>query len=308
MGLQPLEVKDWIQIGPDYPQQMAAKRQLLQQNYNEVVASLPGSQSAQQEVLDLLVEHLLQHFPEHFQGAVQEEVQGEVQGDAQGQGASSGGAPDADRLTNRTITNHLTEESWNPSDFTENPLDLAGRLVQEDLCLMLPGTSGYELVAASLCFPSRWRLRDKLGQPLAHIHHPVPGYHTQLEHPVDNFFQRLKPDFPGWRSNWSIHPTPDLFLPPDEDVSDLISAVTPENAGDRLWLRTERQTLRRLPISSGILFTIRTRIHPLSGLANYAEAAKNLIHLIQTMPAEMQQYKHIQPMRSALLAYLATLL
>ncbi len=286
MGLQPLEVKDWIQPGTDYLEQMAAKRQLLQQSYDEVFASLPGSQSAQQEVLDLLVEHLLQHFPEQFQW----------------EGISPGTALGASRFTNS-----LTGESWNPSDFAKNPLDLAGRLVQEDLCLMLPGTSGYELAAASLCFPSRWRLQEKLGQPLAHIHHPVPGYHEQLEHPVDNFFQRLKPDFPGWRSNWSIHPTPNLFLPPHEDVSDLISAITSENAGDRLWLRTERQTLRRLPASSGILFTIRTRIHPLSGLANYPEAANNLIHMIQTMPAEMQQYKHIQPMRPALLGYLASL-
>ena len=277
MGLQPLEVKDWIQLGTDYLEQMAAKRQLLQQNYDEVFASLPDSQPAQQEVLSLLVEHLLQHFPEQFQ------------------------------WEGNTITNHFTRESWCPSDFAKNPLDLAGRLVQEDLCLMLSGTSGYELAAASLCFPSRWRLREKLGQPLAHIHHPVPGYHEQLEHPVDNFFQRLKPDFPGWRLNWSIHPTPNLFLPPHEDVSDLISAITSENAGDRLWLRTERQTLRRLPASSGILFTIRTRIHPLSGIANYPEAANNLMHIIQTMPAEMHQYKHIQPMRPALLGYLATL-
>lgn len=277
MGLQPLETKDWIQIGPDYLEQMTVKRRLLQQNYDEVFASLPGSQSAQQEVLDSLVEHLLQHFSEQFQR------EGNI------------------------LTNYLTRESWNPSDFTENPLDLAGRLVQEDLCLMLPGTSGYKLAAASLCFPSRWRLRDKLGQPLAHIHHPVPGYHEQLEHPVDNFFQRLKPDFPGWRLNWSIHPTPHLFLPPHEDVSNLISAITPENAGDRLWLRTERQTLRRLP-TTGILFTIRTRIHPLNCLVNFPEAANNLIHMIQTMPAEMQQYKNIQPMRPALLGYLATLL
>ena len=47
------------------------------------------------------------------------------------------------------------------------PLELAGRLVQEDLCLMQRGDAGYRLVAAVLCFPpigafptssvARWR-------------------------------------------------------------------------------------------------------------------------------------------------------
>jgi hypothetical protein len=48
-----------------------------------------------------------------------------------------------------------------------HPLDLAGRVVPDDLCLVQADADGVpRLVAASLCFPSRWRLGEKLGRPL----------------------------------------------------------------------------------------------------------------------------------------------
>lgn len=40
--------------------------------------------------------------------------------------------------------------------------------------------------------------------------------------------------------------------------------VTPENAGDRLCTRCERETLSRFPKSGAILFTIRTHIRALN--------------------------------------------
>ena len=41
---------------------------------------------------------------------------------------------------------------------------------------MAPGPDGYTLEAASLCFPARWRLMDKMGLPMSGIHKPVPDY------------------------------------------------------------------------------------------------------------------------------------
>ena len=57
-----------------------------------------------------------------------------------------------------------------------HPLDAAGRLVQEDLCLLVLRDGAPHLDAASLCFPSYWRLADKLGRPLADVHDPVAHY------------------------------------------------------------------------------------------------------------------------------------
>ena len=98
-----------------------------------------------------------------------------------------------------------------PADL--HPLDAAGRLVQEDLCLMVLRDGAPHLDAASLCFPSYWRLADKLGRPMADVHGPVAHYADELAAKVDTFLQRLRPERPVWRRNWSIHDDPTL-LPP----------------------------------------------------------------------------------------------
>ena len=139
---------------------------------------------------------------------------------------------------------------------------------------------------------------------MAQIHQSVPGYADKLERPVNYFFDRLKPDYPGYRLNWSIVDVPDLFLDQRKGKEEFDPTITSENAGERLWLRVERQTLRRLEISSGILFTIRTYVYPLHTLADDPIVVRNLAAAIQQIPAAMQVYKNLLPMRPALLKYL----
>lgn len=81
------------------------------------------------------------------------------------------------------------------------------------------------------------------------------------------------------------------------------AAVVAERAGEQLWLRVERQTLRRLPRSGDVLFTIRTYVEPL-GAALDAPAAHALAARIREMPPATAQYKGIEPIRAPLLAYL----
>jgi dimethylamine monooxygenase subunit A len=275
MGLRPLSLEAWIDIGSDFVDQLTQKTKLLTQRYSDVFADLPGSEAAQQEVLELLVAHLLHYFPQHY------------------------------RQQEDCIINQTTEQRWQSADFLAHPLDLAARLVQEDLCLMLPSDSGYVLAAASVCFPSRWQMSEKIGRPLAEIHQPVPGYDAKLARPVDQFFQRLRPAYPGYRFNWSLVDSPELFLPVGHNqVNEPTSkAITAEDAGERLWLRTERQTFRRLPISNGVLFTIRTAVHPLHIIATNP-IAQNLAAMIHQMPLDTLHYKSILPFRTALLEYL----
>jgi hypothetical protein len=176
--------------------------------------------------------------------------------------------------------------------------------VQEDLLLMQPSPEGYILAAASLCFPLRWRLREKFGRPMAQIHQPVPGYHEKLERPVDSFFDRLTWDRPVWRSNWSIVDSPELFLAPQQGDWDWYATINAENAGEKLWLRVERQTLRRLRGSGDILFTVRTYVHPLQVLEDYPVIARNLAKALKQISPDMQRYKHLLPICEVLWDYL----
>jgi hypothetical protein len=165
-----------------------------------------------------------------------------------------------------------------------HPLDAAGRLVQEDLCLLVLRDGAPHLDAASLCFPSYWRLADKLGQPLAEVHGPVAHYADELASKVDTFLQRLRPERPVWRRNWSIHDDPSYFLPLPTPPHEL-------DPPDGLWLRSERQTLRRLVSADVVLFTIRTQQVPLAALAERPDVAHRLADAMGAWSPALRTYK-----------------
>ena len=180
----------------------------------------------------------------------------------------------------------------------------SGRLVQEDFCILLPAASTYSLAAASLCFPSRWRLAEKLGHGLGAIHGPVPGYGERLEAAVDRFLGMLQPEKPVWRLNWFIHDDPSLFQPVRRPSAHRIGA---EDAGDHLWLRVERQTLRRLAASGAVIFTIRTHLTPLARAIRTEGDAADLAATIRGMPAIMRAYRQMEGFEAGLLGWLDAL-
>jgi hypothetical protein len=162
-----------------------------------------------------------------------------------------------------------------PADET-HPLAQAGRRVQEDLCLMVHHHGDWHLEGAVLCFPSLWSLADKLGRPTAAIHAPVPHYAEALSGRVDTFFDRLAPGKLVWRRNVSLWPHL-LLWAPCRDFDGLAPVADPA----RWWLRSERQTLRRLPLSDAILFTIRVQTVPLAVLAGRPDRARALSGWLQ---------------------------
>lgn len=147
-------------------------------------------------------------------------------------------------------------------------LTLAGRLCQEDFLLMAPGEPEYRLVAGVLCFPSRWSLGEKLGRPLSAIHAPVPLYDATMARRVNRVFAALAPERPLMRINWLAAPTDRLRLAQREGEKAAHGPLT-----GAFWLRTERQTLRRLPESRAVAFAIKTTLTPFADLAGAQRAA-----------------------------------
>lgn len=174
-----------------------------------------------------------------------------------------------------------------------HPVDAAGRLVQEDLCVMTQQAGAWRLSAASVCFPSRWSLREKVGTTLGAIHDPVPGYHDTIGAVVDRSLDRLEVARPLWRLNWSILDDPALFQPVGKSGSRPGSRSI-----DELTFRVERQTLRRLPRTGAVLFTIRTYRHRLEDVTRDRARARDLAATLRTCPADLADYKgwtHLLP-------------
>jgi hypothetical protein len=274
MGIVSLSLDKWLEPDDYYFKELLEKETLLTQRKTDVFQSMPGSQLAQQEVLDLVIAHMSTLHSDLVRA-------------------------DGDRIFIDGI-----RRSFLKKDFGEKPLDLAGRIVQEDLCIMAPGSAGYTLAAASLCFPSRWRLIDKIGKRMVDIHSPVPDYQNKLARPVDRFFEKLDASKPVWRVNWSLTDDPDLYQPIRKTNTNYSQKINSENVGDLIFLRCERQTLRRLPNTGWILFTIKTYIDKVSALVFQPESLADLARSIRDMSIDMQGYKNIAPYRKQLLEYL----
>ena len=69
-------------------------------------------------------------------------------------------------------------------------------------------------------------------------------------------------------------------------------------------MRCERQTLRRLPDTGWILFTIKTYLDKVSKLHKYPKETQNLSSLLRSAPATLLSYKNINHFLEPLLVYL----
>jgi hypothetical protein len=272
MDLVTVAEPDWLELDEHYPREMAERRHLLSERHEDVFAVTPGSEAARAEALEVVAGYLTAHHPDWF-------------------------SRDRDR-----ILNHLTGETLDLQ--SADRLELAGRLVQEDFCLIRNSDHGPVFAAAVLCFPSRWRLLDKIGKPLSAVHGPVPFYADRLAAPVDRLMRHLRAGRIPSRLNWSLLDDPALFQPGGKWRTDAGTGITPDNAGSRVFLRVERQTLRRLPDSEAVLFGIRVHVYPLERVIVRRDLAAGLADAVRELPEEILQYKSVPPFREALLTWL----
>lgn len=227
-------------------------------------------------------------------------------------------APDPDLATRAAAFDthpgavQLTPEARAPGEELAALLGAAGglegaaRAAWEDMCLLArrEGEDIYRLIGAAVAFPTDWHPADKIGLPLVALHKPISGYKEQLASGVDHFMAQLRPGAIFGRSNWFVAPTPAWRWIDDAPPSVTFAGLTEGNAGERLFVRCERQTLRRLPQTGAIVFTIGVHVAPLASLApaNLARLAGALATLPEA-EAERRGARHFAP---ALQAYAAS--
>lgn len=268
IGAAPLDVKTWLDPDQFLIRDLTEKAVHLRERHEVVFRQTPESEIAQAEVRDLIAAHLLAYFPQIYS--------------RDGNIIHTANGPSVDLAHGA-------------------PLEAASRLIQEDLCLMRRKADGWHLVAASLCFPSSWSLAEKIGQNMAHIHAPVPGFHGRMHDLVGRMFDAMQVEVPMLRFNWSLYGDDKLHHPETHADPERFPAHTP--VIDVAHLRVERQTLRKLPVSGDILFTIRIYTDPLNGLADHprgAALAASLGQHLAAMTPEQLAYKGLSHMRERL--------
>lgn len=193
----------------------------------------------------------------------------------------------------------------------EDPMQLCARLVQDDLAIMFEREDGeYYLLAGAILLAGFWRLEDKFGMPLSEIHTSgdVPGYKTKLEKGMKNFFRRVQPESPVLRNNYFIQVDDELAWSSSigSEDSDGIGWFTAEKnkAIENHFFRSERQSLRRLPRSGGVVFTIRTYFHPIKEICKEPYVPGRLASAVRSWGDDVANYKGRERYGEVLLEFL----
>lgn len=230
-GIQPLDMESWLVRDEAFAGQMAVRDRLLVTRRDDVFRAEPGALAAAEELLALILSRL-------------------------GNGYEIGAGK-------------VTRPDWVTVPLQgEHPLVTAGRMVQEDLCLLQQpeGADEHVLTAAVLCFPASWTLAEKIGRPLTAIHVPVTEYTGNMAARVQRLFDALHPDRPLWRANALLYHDPALYQPRREGDP----RAAPE--GRAGFLRSERQCLLRLPETRAVVFSIHTWVVPWAKLTQEQRA------------------------------------
>jgi len=223
--------------------------------------------------------------------AVPDKVWGETQGSRPGQAEAAGLVASALGLRARADP--------------RPPLLVAARRVPDDLVLMEPRSGDWVVSALSLSAGSFFTADEALGRGLEALHGPVPGFAERFLSRVRRIFNNLPVDDIVERRNWSVVAWRGLYAPDASAARRRALRQRPRRPGAGLYIRCERQTLRRLPQTGGLLFTIRIHLTPLRALAGDPEAAAVFARAWAAAPSDFREYKGLAAVAPGVEAFLA---
>jgi hypothetical protein len=260
MGLVPLVIEDWIEFDDDAGSQLQQRAELLASERDQVLQYLDEAEEACRELNVVLRRHLLKYLPGQIAGS-----------------------------ENQLRMRHSGMQLPEPRSGLE-ALEQLAHLAQEDFCI-LSGDERPRLIAGLVCFPSHWSLPEKLGQTSDQIHASVPDFPQRLSAPTNAVLRKLVPERPVWRLNWTIHDSETLHTPGPKSFP---TELDVDSVLESTWLRIERQTLRRLPVTGAVVFTIRTYQRRMTDAVHCPGRREQLATVLTSLPAETAEYKGLR--------------
>lgn len=266
VGLRPIKPADWL-FPDDQAASLPAKTQLLWSRPDQVLRRLPGSLAAEAELLALV----------------------------------------------RTAAGEADVPV--PASGSGDALLDAALAVSDDLVLLAPGDAadaadagggGWRVRAICLCAPTFFDAAHALGGDLAMLHGPVPGGAPGLSGRIGRVFDMLRPGQVLERHNWTVQWGAERHVPSAAPWRAAAAAAPTDLAATMLVERVERQTIRKLPATGWIVFTIRIRLTPLAQRLSCPEAALAFAAAWTGSAPEVRTYKgwdlldrHVRPLLPA---------
>ena len=283
IGLRPMEMRDWLDVGADHAAFMAAKRARLAGCPPLYYRTLESSRPAQAELLRMVAANLRQHHGDIFSG-------------------DEGG-----------LVDHRDGSRHDLGDPVREPLDILGGLAEEDFVLFDPAAGPALMIAASNAYTSSGRIVSCVGQGMHFAHEPVPGLNDALAARIDRVIGNVQVGKPVVRFNWFVTPIASRLYPAhsetehvsrQQEVARLLSD-DPIRAGSLMWLRVEHQSFVRLPETGALAFGIHTYSDPLSAIEDDRDSLAALQRLLASYSEERLDYGGMLATRAPILRWIA---
>ncbi|KAL4750888.1 hypothetical protein BDW72DRAFT_203512 [Aspergillus terricola var. indicus] len=235
MSLTKMETDWWLELENTYKERIAQRKALFAKHGGGVLAALPGSGLACKELMEMALQFYCARYPQYFS-----------------------------LMDRRIFKNKIlgTEQDVR----SKPPLEILMDNVPEDFGIMMrdDNTGNYFLRAAVICSSMGWNVASKVGLRLDHIHATIPDYKEKMEFSMNRFFTKMPADKPIQRGSWGLEVGQPLHMPPGDPHERIRESQDPNLRPDDCYLRTDWQTLRRLPLSAAIVFNFKALFTPIT--------------------------------------------
>ncbi|KAI5954712.1 hypothetical protein KGF57_003735 [Candida theae] len=284
MGIRNMDWHSWIELDNQWKYYHDLKLKRLATKGDDLYNTSPKAVAASWEFLEELLDYLPVRYPSLFHYDKEK----------------------------RVIKILATEEVYDLNDKECNPIVTAAKLIQDDIAIMVENEDDgqYSLESGCITLAGFWKIKDKFQMKLDQIHTSgdVPKYKTHLGPAMNKFFRRLTVESPVVRNNYFIQTDNHLdwssSIGSEEDAN--VGWNTAPDATDvnNLFFRSERQSLRRLPRTGAVAFTVRTYFIPMVELCKEPYVPRRLLNGITSWDEDVNEYRGFYKFKDVLLPYL----
>ncbi len=250
-------------------------------------AALPHMMDAQWDVLELIMESLARDYPAQFR-------------------LSKEGRRWT--WTNRPLNIEHSFVFGERDSLPMDPFEYVGRQMQGDFVLLDQREGTLFADAGLITSQADWSLAFDVGMSWHQWHAPVPqATEMGVMDRALKFMLNLQLGSPVRRLNWTMTVNPRLDTSPESyhEWGGDRNGITFDNAGDKLHLRVELQSLFRLPRSNAIVFSIRCYLISLKELATSARWAKRFHRALRDLHPDLIEYKGLTKFHGTAVDWLA---
>ncbi|OJJ48388.1 hypothetical protein ASPZODRAFT_92944 [Penicilliopsis zonata CBS 506.65] len=262
MSLTKMETDWWIELENTYRERIAQRKEIYAKYGTDVMRYLPGSELACKELMEMVLQFICARYPQYFS-----------------------------IVDNRILQNRILGTEQNIR--AKHPLEILIDNVPEDFAIMLRDdeTGYYFFRAGVICSALGWNVASKIGLQLHQIHETIPDYKEKMQFSMDRFFTKMPCDKPIQRASWGLEIGKPLYVPKGDPHELHRLSQNPDLRLDDCHLRVDWQTLRRLPLSAGVVFNFKALFTPVSEFRDEPCVPALITKLLKEGKKNLMDYK-----------------